>query len=577
MILAATGLLIVLVAPQGVATHLAPNSALGLDSAIGGGNGNEATAFGSWVGSGYFNSATDENSVVAGGKRNVAGDGNPSTITGQMAAVGGGLDNSATGLAATIAGGFGNTASNSGATVPGGLVNVAAGIASFAAGDGAQATHDRSFVWADDRRANFGTTGPNQFLINADGGVGIGTDAPTTALSVAGTVTAEAFEGALDWAWLTGQPDIVAGSGLAGGGTLDQTRTLALDDSAIAACTGTGDKILWDPITQRLICGTDGGNVYTDGDGLTLAGGEFSLAPGGVDLNHLGFDPATQAELDGHKSSGDHDGQYLLRSASTEEFTGDLFWAHSDVWTDGQLYVRDNIIADGAVSATGNGHFQGDLLSVGTRDSTTVRVYMGDESLRMSIHPTTGDALFYVSADTWVNGDLVATGDAIRVNSQGPEQDSYLYFFNSGNNLGEYLKWAEGSLESFVLSDGLIVHGALTESSSIKAKANIETLEGALDDVTQLRGVSYDWKPDSGGEGRDLGLIAEEVAEVVPEAVTFDENGDPIGLRYGHMVGLLVEAVKEQQLLIEEQQAVNDALEARLSAIEAQLGIVPAP
>jgi hypothetical protein len=96
-------------------------------------------------------------------------------------------------------------------------------------------------------------------------------------------------------------------------------------------------------------------------------------------------------------------------------------------------------------------------------------------------------------------------------------------------------------------------------ASSRRLKTKIQTIEGALDKVTRLRGVSYDWKSD----GRhDIGVIAEEVAQVVPEVVYYEDNGiDTKGVDYGHLVGLLIEAVKTQK-------AENDVLKARLEQIE---------
>ena len=73
-------------------------------------------------------------------------------------------------------------------------------------------------------------------------------------------------------------------------------------------------------------------------------------------------------------------------------------------------------------------------------------------------------------------------------------------------------------------------------------------LSGALDKVAKLRGVTFDWK----NSGRsDIGLIAEEVAEVVPEVVQIDPEG-LTGVDYARLTALLIGAVNEQQALIDE-------------------------
>ena len=59
--------------------------------------------------------------------------------------------------------------------------------------------------------------------------------------------------------------------------------------------------------------------------------------------------------------------------------------------------------------------------------------------------------------------------------------------------------------------------------SSRRWKTNIQPLHGALGMVEQLRGVSYNLK-DSGKH--EIGVIAEEVGEVVPEVVSYEENGE---------------------------------------------------
>jgi hypothetical protein len=108
--------------------------------------------------------------TVAGGENN--------TNLASWATISGGTLNLASGPSATVAGGRGNTASGVAATVPGGEANLAAGSHSQAAGRRARAVHDGAFVWADAADADFSSSGPNQFLIRAGGGVGINTTNP---------------------------------------------------------------------------------------------------------------------------------------------------------------------------------------------------------------------------------------------------------------------------------------------------------------------------------------------------------------------------------------------------------------
>ena len=98
--------------------------------------------------------------------------------------------------------------------------------------------------------------------------------------------------------------------------------------------------------------------------------------------------------------------------------------------------------------------------------------------------------------------------------------------------------------------------------SSRRWKTNVRPIEGALDKVERLRGVSYNWRED---DKHDIGLIAEEVGEVVPEVVQYEENGiDAKSMDYARLVAILVEATKEQQRIIEQHHAEISALRSEL-------------
>jgi len=105
-------------------------------------------------------------------------------------------------------------------------------------------------------------------------------------------------------------------------------------------------------------------------------------------------------------------------------------------------------------------------------------------------------------------------------------------------------------------------------SSSIRWKENIVPIDNALDKVLSMRGVYFDWKKDHGGK-HGMGMIAEEVGKVVPEVVSYEANGvDAIGMDYGHLTPVLIEAIKEQQKQIEAQQEEINLLKEEINVIK---------
>ena len=179
----------VLTANSSISASQLPDGLNGFGNTVGpsatsvGGYQNNASGFGAFIGGGgtdggvYIgNIASGSASVVVGGVAN--------TASGTWATVGGGNLNTASGESATVGGGENNQATNSFATVPGGQGNVAGGQYSFAAGRRAQAVHQGAFVWADSQNAIFSSTANDQFLIRAQGGVGIGFNSPQAPLDV---------------------------------------------------------------------------------------------------------------------------------------------------------------------------------------------------------------------------------------------------------------------------------------------------------------------------------------------------------------------------------------------------------
>lgn len=116
----------------------------------------------------------------------------------------------------------------------------------------------------------------------------------------------------------------------------------------------------------------------------------------------------------------------------------------------------------------------------------------------------------------------------------------------------------------------------LIQTSSQRYKTDVESLPSVLDRFVQLRPVAFTWDKDHGGT-KDVGLIAEEVAAVFPEAVaTID--GQVEGINYSRVTALAIQAVKEQQqkaaaseARVNKLEAENAELKARLERIEKAL------
>jgi len=129
--------------------------------------------------------------------------------------------------------------------------------------------------------------------------------------------------------------------------------------------------------------------------------------------------------------------------------------------------------------------------------------------------------------------------------------------------------WAQ--LKILDMSGNLTASGNITAYSDRRLKTNIVVIDNALDKIKKLRGVYFDWIKT--GE-HSIGMIAQEVEEVIPELVLTHEEIKPgedeissitKSLDYAKLVSLLIEGMKEQQLQIESQQKQIEELKSYIS------------
>ena len=102
---------------------------------------------------------------------------------------------------------------------------------------------------------------------------------------------------------------------------------------------------------------------------------------------------------------------------------------------------------------------------------------------------------------------------------------------------------------------GVITSTDFNTTSDIRFKTNIQPIDNPINKIIQIDGVSFNWKSDNRPA---LGVIADQVEKILPQLVNGD---DPKTVNYNGLIGLLIEAVKEQQTQI-------DSLKERISKLE---------
>ena len=117
----------------------------------------------------------------------------------------------------------------------------------------------------------------------------------------------------------------------------------------------------------------------------------------------------------------------------------------------------------------------------------------------------------------------------------------------------------------------------VVNTSDAREKTNIRTIDRGLAEVMQLKPVRFQWK-DRPAEGDKLGLIAQDLQQVLPETVvdsTWKENDDGtreqvpaerLGVYYSDLIPVLIKAIQEQQAEI-------DALRQELQTLKRELSM----
>jgi hypothetical protein len=395
------------------------------------------------------------------------------------------------------------------------------------------------------------------------------------------------------------------------GSAIDRLTVSYNGDISFFEDTGTTPKFFWDATAERLGIGTsfpDAKLSITEnivGDLIKVTGanatdlriGDHALANGGIYINSQGGSGDLRLQTQGStRMTLDSSGrvgigtsspsqklhvegagnQFILLNNST---TNDGFYfkagaGASSIQTNAGSHVM-NFFTGGSESArldaSGNflvGHTSA-FSPIGNGGSGVTATASGQlfaghagPPLYVNREDSDGDIAVFRKDGSTV-GSIGTAGGALYIGST-TGNDSYLAFYgdviipstSAGLNRDNAidLGYSSSRFKDSYFS-GTVNAANFNTTSDATLKTNVETLTGSLDAVNALRGVSFDWLENGGSE---IGVIAQEVEAVLPDVVSTNDEGIK-SVKYGNMVAVLIEAIKEQQLRIE-------ALETQLNS-----------
>jgi hypothetical protein len=433
-------------------------------------------------------------------------------------------------------------------------------------------------------------------------------DLTSTPTTISGYGITDAFDGAYSsltgtpstfapsahnqaWSTITGTPTTVAGYGITDAfdgdyGSLTNPPTIPSGNAIIDWTVSQTEDIHADNYTDT---------TYTVGDnGLTQKNFTTALK---TKLDGIATGAEVNVQSDWNATTGDAfiKNKPTLGTAAAAD-TGDFATATQGATADSALQPADIITfaGDGAglvpdgTSANASKFLNGDagwtvptntVTSVGVSgDLSTGNITLvggGDVAINknggtVTIECTDTDTQYTAGAGL----DLTGTSFSIEadlssdVHTIGRDADDK-YVINTTNHAW----YLDGVLDMRLANngtldvDGDVVAFSTVTNSDRRLKTDIQTIESASEKVSKLRGVEYTWTHGKRKGQRDIGLIAQEVEEVVPEVVSEGELLDGTTAKrvdYAKLVGLLVEANKEQQDIISQLEERIIDLENRL-------------
>ena len=241
---------------------------------------------------------------------------------------------------------------------------------------------------------------------------------------------------------------------------------------------------------------------------------------------------------------------------STSKTTGALILT-------GGVGIGKNLNVGGTLEVTGATTLSSTLGVTGATTLSSTLDVIGITTLRNQLvvgGATSLASTLNVAGISTLKSDTTVEGDLYLGKNSGSHVN--IYFYNdSANNYNPTIQFTDTATtinsnsvaaDTFYFSDRIFVDGQIETNGDITAystsdqrlKENIYPIPNALEKVISISGNTFDWVQGSGKEGSDVGVIAQEILEVLPEAVTTRETGY-LAVRYEKLVPLLIEAIKD--------------------------------
>ena len=182
-----------------------------------------------------------------------------------------------------------------------------------------------------------------------------------------------------------------------------------------------------------------------------------------------------------------------------------------------------------------------------------------------------------VAVGKWAGRNQTTGDDNIYLANEGTAAESGKIKIGSSVHTETFIEGIRGNVATggvaVLIDSSNELH---TVVSSARFKEDVQEMGESSEVLMALRPVTFRYREDLAGESdaREYGLIAEEVAELAPDLVAFDEQGRPYTVRYHLLAPMLLNEVQKQQSVIAEQRSVIAALAGRLAQVERALAPV---